>query len=61
MSILREKGRDLTQSYDKSPNIHWNSKEQRDNTKSQQKIRLHNNYGLTKDGQVELQQPSNWC
>ena len=32
--MLREKGRDLTQSYDKSPYTHWKSKNQRDNTKT---------------------------
>ena len=32
--IMREKGRDLTQSYDKSPYTHRNSKKQSDNTKT---------------------------
>ena len=33
MNKLREKGRDLTQSYDKRPYTHKKSKKQRDNQK----------------------------
>ena len=45
----REKGRYLTQYYDKSPY----TKQQRDNTKRHQKLRLHNDCGPTLDGQLE--------
>ena len=44
---IREKERDLTQSYDKSPYTQ-KSKKQRDNTKKRhQKLRLHNDCGPT--------------
>ena len=54
--ILREKGRDLTQSYDKTPYTHRikkTKKKQRDNIKRYQKFRFQNNCGPTKDGQLE--------
>ena len=43
----REKGRDLTQSYDKNSFIHKNLKQQRDNTKTQPKTlqRLRTDFG----------------
>ena len=37
MDILREKGKDMTQSYDKAPTPTEKSKKQRDNTKTPQK------------------------
>ena len=50
---VREKGRDLTKSYDKSPYTHRKIQKQRDNTKRHQKLRLHNDCRLTYDGQLE--------
>ena len=49
-NMVREKGRDLTQSYDTSPE---KCKKQRCNTKTSPKLRLHNDCGPTYDGQVE--------
>ena len=45
----------------KAPSLTEKSKKQRDNTKTRPKHRLHNDYGLTQEGQLELQQPPNWC
>ena len=47
IALLREKGRDLMQSHDKSSYTKWKSKKQRDNTKRQQKLRLHNDCAPT--------------
>ena len=46
-TILREKGRDLTQSYNKSPTPTEKSKKRRDNTKTPPKLRLHDDCGPT--------------
>ena len=43
----KEKGRDLTQSYDKTPTSTEKSRKQHDNTRRQQKLRLHNDFGPT--------------
>ena len=40
ISVEREKGRDLIQSYDKSPYTDRKSKKQRDNTKTQSKTSI---------------------
>ena len=40
--MRREKRKDLIQSYDNTPYNHRKSKKQRDNTKTPQKLRLHN-------------------
>ena len=45
--LTREKGRDLTQSYDRNPSPTEKSKKQRHNTKTPPKIRLHNDCGPT--------------
>ena len=59
-SEIREKGRYLTQSYDKIPFTNINIKGQSDNTKRHHKVLLHSDCGPTKDGQLELLQPPNW-
>ena len=46
-SNQREKGRDLTQSFDKSPYTDRKIQKQRDNTKRHQNLRLHNDCGPT--------------
>ena len=53
LCIVREKGRDLTQSYYKSPYSNRKIQRLRDNTKTPPKLRLHNDCGPTKDGQLE--------
>ena len=50
----KEKGRDLTQSYDKSPYTSRNVKRAKwQHTQRHKKVRLHSGCGLTKDGQLE--------
>ena len=50
----REKGRDLTQSYDKSHYTHKKiEKAMRQHVKRHQKLWLHNDCGPNKDGQLE--------
>ena len=52
--IMREKCRDLKQSYDK-PLIRW-TVHNKSKTKTPQNVRLHKHYGPTKVGQLERQQ-----
>ena len=49
----REKDGDLTQSYDRPPYTNGKFENQRTTHKRHQKLRLHNDCGLTKDGQLE--------
>ena len=51
-SIEREKERDLTQSYDKSPYTNRNVK-RATTQRHHQNVRLHSDCGRTKDGQIE--------
>ena len=44
----------------KPPTPTGKSKKQHDNTKRHQKLRLHNDYEPTSDGQLS-REPPNWC
>ena len=59
-TYMRKKGRFLNQSHDKSPYI-IEIQKSRDNIKTPQKLRLHNDCGPSKDRQLEYTLPSNWC
>ena len=49
IGIVQRKGRDLTQSSDKSPYTQRRNQKQPDNTKRRQTLRLHNDCGPTLD------------
>ena len=60
--IFGEKGRDLTQSYDKIPYTNRNVIRAKWQHKQRYKRgRLYSGCGPTKDGQLEQLRPPNWC
>ena len=59
---VRKNGRDLTQSYDKSPYSNKKFKKAKwQHKNNNQKFRLHNNWRPAYDCHLEFIQPPNWC